>query len=170
MLPSHGRSQGFKSLIAHHRDTASRQYLRRVFICKKALFYRIFDRASCFSIVYSYFLLFVYLALYLTGFELMPFLTFGFPTYCSVGVNLDYLAKSSFYSSFFKIITKSDKNDRFTPAAVVLYCMVYFLISLQFRGSSPIFYTQTLYSALKHFILRSTPKSVLKPLILHSNS
>ena len=28
--------------------------------------------------------------------NLVLFLTFGFPTYCSVGVNLDYLAKSSF--------------------------------------------------------------------------
>jgi hypothetical protein len=26
----------------------------------------------------------------------MPFLTFGFPTFCSVGVNLDYSANSSF--------------------------------------------------------------------------
>ena len=65
-------------ILSPHRHTASRQYLRRVFICQKALFYRIFDRVSFFSIGYSYFWLFVYLALYLTGFELSTISYFWF--------------------------------------------------------------------------------------------
>jgi len=50
------------------------------------LFYRIFlllvVRLSCTTL--------------LQDLNLMPFLTFGFPTFCSVGVNLDYSANSSF--------------------------------------------------------------------------
>jgi len=70
---------------------------------QKALFYRIFDRVFSFSIGYSYFWLFVYLVLCFAGFELMPFLTFGFPTFYSVGINLDCPANSSFNQDLIQV-------------------------------------------------------------------
>ena len=65
-------------ILSPHRHTASRQCLRRVFICQKALFYRIFYRVSFFSIGYSYFWLFVYLVLCFAGFELNAISYFWF--------------------------------------------------------------------------------------------
>ena len=74
--------------------------------------------------------------------NLLPFLTFGFPTFCSVGINLDYPANSSFNQDFSKYAQKATKTTGFTPAAVVLYCMFYLLIFYNLEVQIP-------YSALK---------------------
>ena len=48
--------------------------------------------------------------------NLTPFLTFCFPTFCSVGVNLDYLAKSSFYSRFYSRFPINNDSEFFAFA------------------------------------------------------
>ncbi len=106
------KEHDWKSCVRHNRTEGSNPSLSAIDTRRQGSTYAVFlfVKKPCFIAFLTGFLSFLSdiltfgcsstLHYVLRDLYLMPFLTFGFPTYCSVGVNLDCPANSSFNQDF----------------------------------------------------------------------